>query len=109
MYRSFISNLIFSHITLSLSHYTRLCLFAALADISSGGSTAVAAMDPKSLLSLVEQLGDNIDDLDENLQPLLEGALPTTTQKLPLLDRAKLNVLLVYSIESLLFCELLPA
>lgn len=61
-------------------------------------------MDTKSLISIVEQLEDNIDDLEENLQPILEGALATTAKKLPVLDRAKLNVLLVYSIESLLFC-----
>ncbi|EXJ95065.1 hypothetical protein A1O1_00183 [Capronia coronata CBS 617.96] len=63
-------------------------------------------MDTKSLLALVEQLEDNIDDLEDNLQPLTEGALATTTKKLPVLDRAKLNVLLVYSIESLLFSYL---
>ncbi len=63
-------------------------------------------MDTKSVLSLVEQLEDNIEDLEDSLEPLLEGTLATTTKRLPLLDRAKLNALLVYSIESLLFCEL---
>ena len=63
-------------------------------------------MDTKSLLSLVAQLDENIDDLEDNLEPLITGALATTTKKLPLLDRAKLNVLLVYSIESLLFSYL---
>jgi exosome complex protein LRP1 len=62
-------------------------------------------MDTKSVLSLVEQLQDDIEDLEENLEPLLAGALATTTKRLPLLDRAKLNAILVYSIESLLFCE----
>jgi exosome complex protein LRP1 len=62
-------------------------------------------MDTSNLLSLVEHLEDNVDELEENLEPLLSAALTTTTQKLPLLDKAKLYVLIVYSIESLLFCE----
>jgi exosome complex protein LRP1 len=63
-------------------------------------------MDTSNLVSLVEHLEDNIDELVENLEPLLSAALATTTKKLPLLDKAKLYVLIVYSIESLLFCEL---
>jgi exosome complex protein LRP1 len=62
-------------------------------------------MDTSNILSLVEHLEDNVDELEENLEPLLSAALTTTTQKLPLLDKAKLYVLIVYSIESLLFCE----
>jgi exosome complex protein LRP1 len=53
----------------------------------------------------VEHLEDNIDDLEENLEPLLAAALSATTKKLPVLDKAKLYVLIVYSIESLLFCS----
>lgn len=63
-------------------------------------------MDTQTILSLVQQLQENVEDLQDNLEPLITGALATTTKKLPLLDRAKLNVLLVYSIESLLFCKL---
>lgn len=62
-------------------------------------------METAELLSLVEQLEDNIDDLEENLEPLLAAALSATTKKLPVLDKAKLYVLIVYSIESLLFCS----
>lgn len=62
-------------------------------------------MDTANLISLVEHLEDNIDELEENLEPLLSAALTATTKKLPLLDKAKLYVLIVYSIESLLFCE----
>ncbi len=62
-------------------------------------------MDTANLVSLVEHLEDNIDELEENLEPLLSAALTATTKKLPLLDQAKLYVLIVYSIESLLFCE----
>jgi hypothetical protein len=62
------------------------------------------AMETTELLSLLEDLEDNIDDLEESLEPLLAAALSVTTKKLPLLDRAKLYTVLVYSIESLLFC-----
>jgi len=65
----------------------------------------VITMDTTNLLSLVEHLEDNVDELEENLEPLLSAVLTTTTQKLPLLDKAKLYVLIVYSIESLLFCK----
>jgi len=63
-------------------------------------------METADLLSLVEHLEDNIDDLEENLEPLLSAALSATTKKLPVLDKAKLYVLIVYSIESLLFSYL---
>ncbi|KAF7502667.1 hypothetical protein GJ744_005280 [Endocarpon pusillum] len=63
-------------------------------------------MDATNLVSLVEHLEDNIDELEENLEPLLSAALTATTQKLPVLDKAKLYVLIVYSIESLLFSYL---
>lgn len=62
-------------------------------------------METAELLSLVEHMEDNIDDLEENLEPLLAAALSATTKKLPVLDKAKLYVLIVYSIESLLFCS----
>lgn len=61
-------------------------------------------METATLLSLLEDLEENIDDLEDSLEPLLEAALSVTTKKLPLLDRAKLYTLIVYSIESLLFC-----
>lgn len=63
-------------------------------------------MDTKSVLALVDQLEEDLEDLEDNLEPLLVDTLTSTTQKLPLLDRAKLNVLLVYAIESLIFCSL---
>ena len=61
-------------------------------------------MKTEDLLSLVEDLDDSIEDLEENLAPLLNAALSATTKRLPMLDRAKLYVLVVYSVESLLFC-----
>jgi exosome complex protein LRP1 len=63
-------------------------------------------MDTKATLELIDELQENIEDLEENLGSLLSSSLAATSRKLPLLDRAKLNVLLVYSIESLLFSYL---
>jgi hypothetical protein len=68
-------------------------------------SEKLSEMETGELLSLVEHLEDNIDDLEESLEPLLAVALSATTKKLPVLDKAKLYVLIVYSIESLLFCK----
>lgn len=62
-------------------------------------------MDTPSMLSLLERLDDEIDDLEESLAPLAEPALSETASKLPLLDKAQLYVLVTYAIESLLFCK----
>ncbi|EFE43214.1 exosome-associated family protein [Trichophyton verrucosum HKI 0517] len=68
------------------------------------------ATEASDLTPLLEQLEDSIDDIEEVLEPLLERGLTATAQKLPLLDKAKLHVLLSYSIESLIFSNfLLPA
>ncbi|EEQ35276.1 exosome-associated family protein [Microsporum canis CBS 113480] len=58
------------------------------------------------LKPLLEQLEDDIDDIEDALEPLLEHGLATTSQKLPLMEKAKLHVLLTYSIESLIFSYL---
>ena len=63
-------------------------------------------MDSTKILSLLEQLDDEVDDLQESLEPLLKTALSETSSKLPLLDKAKLYVLVTYAIESVLFCKL---
>lgn len=63
-------------------------------------------MEADDLISLVDDLGENIDDLEEALSPLLSSALSTSTSKLPLLDKAKLYVLATYAIESILFSAL---
>lgn len=60
-------------------------------------------METASILPLIEQLEYDIDDLEEALQPLIQNSLPALTQKLPLLDQAKLYVLLTYAIESIIF------
>jgi exosome complex protein LRP1 len=61
--------------------------------------------DSSKVLSLLETLDDEVDDLEEALSPLLKAALSETSTKLPLLDKAKLYVLVTYAIESMLFCE----
>lgn len=66
-------------------------------------------MDQTLLLSLMETLDDNIDDLEEVFSPLLKTALSDTVQKLPLLDKAQFYVLITYSIESALFCRILSS
>jgi exosome complex protein LRP1 len=62
-------------------------------------------MDSSKVLSLLEQLDDEVDDLEDALAPLLKTALSQTSSKLPLLDKAKLYTLVTYAIESMLFCE----
>lgn len=62
-------------------------------------------MDPIDLTPQIEQLEGKIDELEEVFRPLLKNALAETAANLPLLDKAKLYILIVYSIESLLFCK----
>ena len=63
-------------------------------------------MDSSGVLSLLEQLDDDIDDLEDSLKPILKTALSATSSKQPLLDKAKLYILVTYAIESTLFCGL---
>ncbi|KAI1499987.1 Sas10/Utp3/C1D family-domain-containing protein [Biscogniauxia marginata] len=62
-------------------------------------------MDPANILPQLERLDDELDDLEEALQPLLHN-ISDAASKLPLLDKAKLYVLATYSIESMLFSAL---
>ncbi len=62
-------------------------------------------MDSTKLMSLLDQLDDEMDDLEESLVPLIKTTLSETSSKLPLLDKAKLYVLVTYAIESMLFCK----
>lgn len=61
-------------------------------------------MEAIDLVPLIKSLDDNIDDLEEALEPLLKSAVSDTAGKLPLLDKAQLYVLVTYAIESILFC-----
>ncbi|KAF2089964.1 hypothetical protein K490DRAFT_36063 [Saccharata proteae CBS 121410] len=63
-------------------------------------------MDATDLRPLLESLELEIDDIEDALEPLLQSALPACASKLPLLDKAKLHVLVTYAIESLLFSYL---
>jgi exosome complex protein LRP1 len=64
-------------------------------------------MDATDMTPLLEQLEDDIDEVEEVLEPLLGQALSVTAQKMPVMDKAKLHVLITYTIESLLFCMFL--
>ncbi|KAJ5766505.1 uncharacterized protein N7511_004121 [Penicillium nucicola] len=63
-------------------------------------------MEPANLLPLLEQLDDHVDDLEEILQPLLASSLAKSSNKLPVMDKAKLHVLVTYTLESLIFSYL---
>ncbi|KAI1411396.1 Sas10/Utp3/C1D family-domain-containing protein [Hypoxylon sp. FL1857] len=62
-------------------------------------------MDPPNISPQLERLDDEIDNLEEALQPILNN-VSDVANKLPLLDKAKLYVLVTYSIESMLFSSL---
>lgn len=61
-------------------------------------------MEAPDLLPLLEQLDDNMDDLEEVLEPILGHSLSKASKKLPVMDKAKLHVLITYTLESLIFC-----
>lgn len=65
---------------------------------------ARGSLDVPDIGPLLDNLEGNIDDLESALQPLVESALSETTSKLPVLDKAKLYILVTYTIESILFC-----
>ncbi|KAI1437610.1 Sas10/Utp3/C1D family-domain-containing protein [Xylaria sp. CBS 124048] len=62
-------------------------------------------MDPVDIEPALERLDDAVDNLEEALQPLITN-MADVASKLPLLDKAKLYVLMTYSIESMLFSAL---
>ncbi|KAL9126593.1 MAG: hypothetical protein Q9217_004385 [Psora testacea] len=62
-------------------------------------------MGSTDLNQMIEVLDDNIDDLEEALNPVLKDVLENAS-KLPLLDKAQLYVLVAYAIESILFSYL---
>jgi exosome complex protein LRP1 len=62
-------------------------------------------MDAPDLTPLLEQLEDNVDDLEEVLEPVLGQSLAKLSKNLPVMDRAKIHVLITYTLESLIFCK----
>lgn len=61
-------------------------------------------MDITDIRPQLDDLSVSIDNLEAALKPLIDD-LGSVASKLPLLDKAKLNVMTCYAIESLLFCE----
>jgi exosome complex protein LRP1 len=61
-------------------------------------------MDVTDIIPQLDRLDGEIDDLEEVLEPLLKS-LPEVASKLPLLDKAKLYVLVTYALESMIFCK----
>jgi exosome complex protein LRP1 len=66
-------------------------------------------MDVPVLTDHLDDLSSQIDALTTALSPLTSQPLLTTASTLPLLDKAKLYILLSYAIESLLYSSLLTA
>lgn len=62
-------------------------------------------MDTADLLPLLEQLDDHVDDLEEALEPILGQSLSKLSKNLPVMDKAKLHVLITYTLDSLIFCS----
>ncbi|KAL5337571.1 Sas10/Utp3/C1D family-domain-containing protein [Aspergillus crustosus] len=63
-------------------------------------------MESANLISLLERLDDNVDDLEEVLAPILENTFVDNSKKLPVLDKAKFHVLITYTLESLIYSYL---
>jgi exosome complex protein LRP1 len=59
-------------------------------------------MDVTDLTPKLDALETSLDELEEALGPLLH--LGEASSRLPLLDKAKLNILSTYALETLLFC-----
>lgn len=64
----------------------------------------VFTMDVSDITPQLDQLEEQLNKAQEVLGPLL-GDIGDISGKLPLLDKAKLYVLVSYTIESLLFCK----
>jgi hypothetical protein len=64
-------------------------------------------MDVSDITPQLDQLEEELKKAEDSLEPLL-GDIGDISSKLPLLDKAKLYVLVAYAIEALLFCETWP-
>lgn len=67
-------------------------------------SLNIPTMDVSDITPQLDQLEEQLNKAQEVLGPLL-GDIGDISGKLPLLDKAKLYVLVSYTIESLLFCK----
>jgi hypothetical protein len=93
----------------SVSFYKHTnCAQCALIASHTTNLPQVLKMNTESAQESLKALSSSISDLEKQLQPLLTSALSDSTKKLPLLDRAKLYITIVYAIESLIFCRLAP-
>lgn len=63
-------------------------------------------MDVTDITAQLNQLDGDIDKMEETMKSLIAN-LPEIAAKLPLLDKAKLYVLAVYTIETTLFSQFL--
>ena len=55
---------------------------------------------------MIDQLEDNLDHLQDALKTILSKSLGELAADYPVLDRAKLYVLVTYAIESAIFCRI---
>jgi uncharacterized repeat protein (TIGR03833 family) len=62
--------------------------------------------DTANVVDLLEELGDNIDDLETALEPLLKTPISTLSKNLAPLEKAKLLTWLTYAIETILFSHI---
>lgn len=63
-------------------------------------------METADLTPLLEDLDEEVDELEDVLEPLFKQVLSKTTQRMPVLDKAKLHIAVTYTLESLIFCTL---
>jgi len=78
-----------------------------LAHLSKRALIMTDAMDITDITDIsgdIDALEESITALEAALQPLIDD-LNAVSSKLPLLDKAKLQTLVSYAIESLLFCK----
>lgn len=61
-------------------------------------------MDVTDITPQLDQLEQDLSKAEKSLAPLL-GDIGDISSKLPLLDKAKLYVLVSYTVEALLFCK----
>ena len=61
-------------------------------------------MDVPDITPSLEKLNVDLDQLEAALKPVM-GDVGEVSSKLPLLDKAKLYVMVTYAIESMLFCK----